>query len=73
MSGWGWEVTSPEGPLGGQQRKGMPQIEAHLGAELGDGASAGAVAFDRPSLNDIPHHIQILQALQQFSSCSETA
>ena len=46
--------------LGGDQRKAVGQIEAHLMAEDGARAGAGAVAFLHARVADKPEQVEIL-------------
>ena len=59
--------TSPEYPLGRQQREGAPQVEAHLRPEFGHGASASAVTLHSACLDDVVHHFQILHGNRNSS------
>ncbi len=54
------EGTSPEGAFGGEQREGVPQVEAHLAAKFGEGARARPVSAEHPVADDVIHHVQIL-------------
>ena len=47
--------TSPEDALGGEQREGVAQVEAHLRAELGVRARAGAVGAEDAVADDVIH------------------
>ena len=46
-------------PLGGQQRKTTGEVKAHLVAEDGAGAGAGAVAFRRAVREDVAQQLKI--------------
>lgn len=52
--------STPEDTLGGEERKRMAQVEAHVRAELADGAGACPVALVNASLKDVADQIEIL-------------
>lgn len=49
--------------LGGEQRELLGEVEAHLHAELGEGARAGAVAAAHPRRDHVAHEVEVLVLL----------
>lgn len=62
--------TSPEGALGGEERESVPQVEAHLAAEFGEGARPRPVSAEYPVADDVIHEIQILRHATEKNTLS---
>ena len=53
----GWQLTSPENALCGEQWEAVPQVELHLASKLGVSASSSSVTPPRACFYDVSHHV----------------
>ena len=58
--------------LGGQQREVLRQVKAHLLAEQGNRAGAGAIGLQRAFGQDLAHQVLIGHRNVRFGTCGDT-